>query len=381
VLITVAESRRIMSVPKGAPVLLNAFSTFEAGGAQTRFVTLANRFGSALRQIVVAMDGNYGFARQLAPGLDVHFPEIEVRKGNLIANWRAFRRAIRTFAPDILVTHNWGTIEWAMANIPRIARHIHIEDGFGPDEAERQVRRRVWTRRLVLGKSTVVVPSRNLQRIARETWGIPENRLFYIPNGIDCARFAVPPDRESIRDWPGDGPVIGTVAALRAEKNLQRLIRAFGAVAKEFPCRLIVAGEGSERSHLESLATELELRDRIFFAGHAAEPELFYGAFDIFALTSDTEQMPYSVLEAMAAGCPVVATDVGDIGLMVAAENLPYIVARDERAVEAALRQLLSDENLRKRIGDANKKRAVAEFDQRAMFDAFARLYGIEGSF
>jgi glycosyltransferase involved in cell wall biosynthesis len=139
----------------------------------------------------------------------------------------------------------------------------------------------------------------------------------------------------------------------------------------------VVVGEGSERGRLESLTTELGLEKRVIFTGHISGTERIYGGLNIFALTSDTEQMPYTVLEAMAAGLPVVATDVGDIAQMVAKENRSYVVARDDTAIADALHQLLLDAPLRGRVGNANRHKALATYDQSTMFAAYADLYGI----
>lgn len=360
-----------------APLILSVFSTFEAGGAQTRFVSLANRFGASLRHAVIAMDGKTSFSSTLSPSLDVRFHPVNVRKGAMLANRDVFRNTIKSIAPDILVTHNWGTIEWALANTPKLVRHIHCEDGFGPDETHGQIARRVWTRRLVLRRSTVIVPSRNLLRIAREIWRLPERSLRYIPNGIDCAKFARLPDTARTALWPGEGKTIGTVTVLRTEKNLKRLIRAFALTAKDVPCRLVILGEGSERAALQSLAAELNLQERMHFAGFVQDPESFYGAFDIFSLASDTEQMPYTIVEAMAAGRAIAATDVGDISLMVSPENRPYIVPCEDEALAAAFRALIADDERRAAIGAANRARAIQDFDQQQMFDAYARLFGV----
>jgi glycosyltransferase involved in cell wall biosynthesis len=148
-------------------------------------------------------------------------------------------------------------------------------------------------------------------------------------------------------------------------------------VAAELPCWLVIVGEGTERSSLERLTAELGLEKRVLFAGHVSGTERIYGGFDIFALTSDTEQMPYTVLEAMAAGRPIVATDVGDVAHMVARENLPFVVARDDKAVAAALRQFLFDAALRSRVGNANREMALTTYDQSAMFAAYADLYWV----
>ena len=197
------------------------------------------------------------------------------------------------------------------------------------------------------------------------------------PNGIDTARSAaaVPVDR-SLLAGLGEGPVIGTIAALRPEKNLSRLIAAFARLQKSMPARLVIVGDGVERIALERLAYRLGVTRHVLFAGYSAAPESWMAAFDIFALSSDTEQMPLSVLEAMAAGLPVVATDVGDVRLMVAAENRRLIVPRDEDSMADALGRAVIMARAGA-TGAANRARVVAEFDQAAMFASYRALLGI----
>lgn len=355
--------------------LLSVFATFGVGGPQVRFTALANRFGARYRHLIVAMDGATTARERLDPRLDVTFPDIDIRKGGTLSNRRMFRAKLHEWRPDVLVTHNWGSIEWAMANLPRLCPHIHIEDGFGPEEQSTQLPRRVWTRRLVLARRTVVVPSRNLERIATSVWRLPRRRVAYIPNGIDLARFAIPPDPAMATRFRGDGPVIGTVSALRPEKNFPRLLRAFRLANEQSPARLVLVGGGPEREGLERLAAELEIADRISFAGHMADPAPLYPAFDLFALSSDTEQMPISVIEAMAAGLPVAATDVGDVQTMLATENTQFIGPRTDEALAGSLLSLLRDPALRRRVGEANRAKAQLDYDQERMFQAYASLF------
>jgi glycosyltransferase involved in cell wall biosynthesis len=352
------------------PLLLHAFSSFAVGGAQVRFAAVANRYPHAWRHAIVAMDGNTECRERLSPDVEASYPEVGIRKGDTLGNVRRFRRLLRELRPHALVTGNWGAIEWAMANAWPLVRHIHTEDGFGPDEHDRQLPRRVLTRRIVLRRATVVLPSRTLWRIATEVWRLDPARLRYIPNGIDLSRFAAPAwvaDREE--------PVIGCVAALRAEKNLARLLRAFRLVADAMPGRLVIVGDGPERGALEALAGTLGLGARVTFTGHVAEPQLLYAGFDIFALTSDTEQMPMTVLEAMAASLPVAATDVGDIKEMLAAENRDFIVPLDDAALAGALVSLLRQPALRRAVGAANRARAERDYDQETMFHAWRALF------
>jgi glycosyltransferase involved in cell wall biosynthesis len=352
------------------PLLLHAFSSFAVGGAQVRFAAIANRYPGAWRHAIVAMDGNLECRERLSPDVEVSFPEIDIRKGDTLGNVRRFRRVLRELRPHALVSGNWGAIEWAIANAWPVVRHIHTEDGFGPDEGgRRQLPRRVLMRRIFLRRSTVVLPSRTLWRLATEVWRLDPARLLYIPNGIDLARFAAPAaaDREE--------PVIGCVAALRAEKNLPRLLRAFRLVTEEIPARLVIVGDGPERAKLEALAGTLGIGERVRFTGHVAEPQQLYRGFDIFALSSDTEQMPMTVLEAMAAGLPVAATDVGDIKDMLAAGNRDFITPPDDAALAGALVSLLRQPALRRAVGAANRTRAERDYDQEAMFRAWRALF------
>jgi glycosyltransferase involved in cell wall biosynthesis len=163
-------------------------------------------------------------------------------------------------------------------------------------------------------------------------------------------------------------PVIGTVAALRPEKNLARLLHAVSLFSHR--ARLVIIGDGPERPMLESLAATLGIAERVTFAGHRADPRSAYDGFDIFALSSDTEQMPLSVLEAMASGLPVASTDVGDVRAMVAPENAPFVVPAEEAALAGALDRLLADPGPARAIGSANRREAERRFGLASMFDA-----------
>lgn len=125
---------------------------------------------------------------------------------------------------------------------------------------------------------------------------------------------------------------------------------------------------------MAALARDLGVADRVTFAGHQA-PERLLGAFAVYALSPDTEQMPISLIEAMAAALPVAAVDVGDVKAMLASENTPFVVAKDAAALAGALARLPADPALGRRLGEANARRARAEFDQARMFAAYDALY------
>ena len=368
----------IIARPPQPITLLHAFSTFAVGGPQTRFATLADRLGSKYRHRIASMSGRTEAASLLTGAVRYELVPFANSPANPIANALRFAAELRRIRPDVLVTYNWGALEWALGNLigPRLP-HIHIEDGFGPDEAKRRFARRAWLRRISLMRTRmVVVPSRNLERIARREWGIAQRRLLYLPNGVEMARFgAKQPESEwAFAKKPGE-LAVGTCAALRPEKNLKRLIRAFASCGAA-QSRLVICGEGPERQGLERLAESLGIADRVAFTGYLARPETVLAGLDVFAMSSDTEQMPYGLLEAMAAGLPAAATDVGDIKSIVAEPNRPFIVpVQDERQLAQALGRLFGSAELRSRLGEANRIKAEAEFSLDVMVRAYDRLF------
>jgi glycosyltransferase involved in cell wall biosynthesis len=141
------------------------------------------------------------------------------------------------------------------------------------------------------------------------------------------------------------------------------------------PWRLVIAGEGSQRARLEALARERGLAERVVFTGFVDRPGSVLGELDVYVLTSDTEQMPIAVLEAMAVGLPVLATDVGDLRLMLPpASRDACLFARDqEGAFAARLADLLRAPDERRKLGALNRARA-AEFSLEAMVGRYERL-------
>lgn len=359
-----------------APLILSVFPTFAVGGAQVRFAALANRYGARWRHAILSLDGRTECAERLSPEVPVTLlPAGFAQQEGIYGRLMTIHAVLRRLRPATLVTSNWGSIEWALAGllVPGM-RRLHTEDGFGPDEAAGQKPRRMLLRRLVLRRTELALPSTVLLRAAREQWKLPERRLHYVPNGLDLARFR--PGRAAPElAPPGEGPVIGTVAALREEKNIGRLLRAAALLRTEgVAFRLLIVGDGGEREELEEDAERLGLAGVTRFTGHLPDPSASYGAMDVFALSSDTEQMPFSVMEAMACGLPVAATEVGDLRAMLSEPNLPYLAAKDDAALAAALRPLLADAALRATLGAANRAKAERDYDEETMFRRYAAL-------
>jgi glycosyltransferase involved in cell wall biosynthesis len=358
--------------------LLHVFSTFSVGGPQTRFATIADRLGDKYHHLIVSMSGHTEATELLSSRVSWEIVAIRNTKANPLANAGRFARQLRDLAPDRMVTYNWGALEWAIGNRfgPHLP-HVHVEDGFGPDEATQRFRRRVWLRRIGLKRAdAVVVPSLTLRRIATEEWKLRSKQLVYLPNGVDIARFAAPVsdrDRAFVKQ-PGE-LIVGTCAALRPEKNLVRLIQAFASCGTP-NARLVICGDGPERGAIQAAANAADIGKRVVFTGYIARPELALAGFDVFAMSSDTEQMPYGLLEAMAAGLPAACTDVGDTKAIVSDGNRPFIVpAVDTAALTGALRTLLAKPVLRATLGAANRGKVKQQFSLDAMIAGYDRLF------
>lgn len=364
------------------PHLCHLFPTFDPGGPEVRTATLINASHGAFRQTVVSLDGGFScqtrFLRKDAVSFVQAPPKVRQSLYPL-----ALARMLRALKPDLVLTYNWGAIDGVLAaRLCGIRRVIHAEDGFGPDEIHRQKLRRVLARRVILkGAARVVCPSLTLVRVARSVWRLQPSKVSYIPNGVDVRRFSPGPPgvAEEVRrrfGWAGSATVVGTVGHLREEKNQARLLRAFSMVADQAKARLLIVGGGPSREKLECLARELGVADHVAFMGVVGDPLDCYRAMDIFAVSSDTEQMPIAVLEAMSVGLPVVSTDVGDVRQMVSQPNWGYVVPFEKEATYAeALTKLLKDAVARVILGQANREKCLREYEQATMIQAYLDLY------
>jgi len=360
--------------------ILHAFSTFDLGGPEGRFVQIANALGDEFRHTVIAMDGRYGAAERLR-GDAVELLPISVRKGAGIPNFRRFRELLIARRPDQLVTYNFGAFEWVFSNLGLGIPHAHTEEGFGKDEAYRRMPRRNLTRRagLLVSSTKILTVSQTLQRIAQSEWGVPAKRLFVIPNGIDVARFSDCARNQPFARSADTQVVIGTVARLRPEKRIDRLIEAFSLLLKQDiasqPPKLLIAGDGPERAALEELARARCPNGSVEFLGHRSDLDQVYAQMDIFALSSDTEQMPISILEAMAAGRCIVSTDVGDVRHMLVGGSRQALCEPNADALARALGQTLSDPSGALALAQKNRQHVEEHYSETAMLTAWRKVF------
>ncbi|MFO0276723.1 MAG: glycosyltransferase, partial [Planctomycetota bacterium] len=379
---------------------LHVFATLGAGGPQVRAMQLLRHLGPGIEHVLVAMDGCTDVLAQAPACVPVRVLQAPAR-GGVLANVKALQALLAAERPDLVLTYNWGAIEAAWAARRLRLPLVHHEDGFLPDEAQRRHPRRSWLRWWVLKGAPVVVPSAVLQGIAVREWGLRARDVHHLVNGVDLARFvprgalgvavggrgtaagspaartepnasaggasAAPSaaGRHGERPQPAGAAatptrplVIGTVGGLRPEKDHATLLAAFAQCPAT--TQLQIVGGGPLADDLRAQAARLGVAERVQFVGPVADTAPCYAQFDVFALSSRTEQLPLVLLEAMACGLPVAATDVGDVRATLPFESGPCVApAGDVDALASALKLLLSNAGLRRALGQ--KHRAVVE--------------------
>jgi len=224
--------------------------------------------------------------------------------------------------------------------------------------------RRLLNRWTVPLATHVVAVSGGVAAYAAREFRIPPDRLTTIPNGVDLDHF-----RPVRRDRNVAPPVIGCTARLHAKSDHATLLRAFARVSVRWPeARLLLLGRGPEEPRLRALAAALGISARVRFEGEQPDVAPYLSQMDVYVQPSVAEGMPNSVLEAMAAGLPVVATAVGGTPEVVLDGQTGLLVAPgDPSALADALLSLLADRRLAERFGRASRARVETHFGEGLM--------------
>jgi len=335
-----------------------------------------NRLGKAVSHSIVSLDGNFQASNRISSSVD--FRLLPPPSKSMLARFDFMRLLFRD-PVQLMLTYNWGSMDAVLAAaILRVGPVIHAEDGFHSDESVKRKLRRRWVRQMLLNNiSVTVVPSRTLEQITRKEFLIHRPLVAYIPNGVDCQRFVQGPNAD-IRQHltiPADSVVFGYVGHLRPEKNLGLLVDSFAEAALP-NSRLLIVGEGECRHELEKAAAHRGVSDKVIFAGAVPDPALYYRAMDVFTLSSLTEQMSLSQLEAMASGLACVCTNVGDCAELLGDHSEHQIAPSGNGPVfSAKLRYLGLNPALRRQLGTANRKRCEQTYSLDAMLERYEQLY------
>jgi glycosyltransferase involved in cell wall biosynthesis len=268
----------------------------------------------------------------------------------------------------------WGRLAARAAHVPVVLSAIH-STGW-PDSIGRLNRLKLLTR---WTDGFVAVADEHARHLV-EIEHFPENKVFVIPNGVDVERFrpssSVAAEVRTELGLAPSQPVVGIVAALRPEKNHELFLRSAAQIrSMHGDVHFLVVGDGPERAALERLAGELRLGDAVRFLGVRDDIPRLLQAMDVFALTSHMEANPVSILEAMAAGKPVVAPAVGSIAESVADGRTGYVTPPGEIApLIQRVSHLLENRALARQFGVAGRTTVIERWSLERMVDGYQAL-------
>jgi len=293
---------------------------------------------------------------------------------------------LRQWRPQVVHTRNLAALEMQVpawwAGVPL---RVHGEHGRDAHDVDGTMRRYQWLRRSY--RPFVhhwVALSRDLAAYLEQAVGVPRRRISQIYNGVDSERFAPVPARQPIDGSPFNDPalcLVGTVGRMQTVKAQPLLVKAFARALALQPAlrerlRLVLVGDGPLRAECEALLDAAHLRPLAWLAGERGDVPAVMRGLDVFALPSLAEGISNTVLEAMASGLPVIATDVGgNADLVTDGESGNIVPPGDVDALAAALLQWSADPAQRREAGRRGRAAVEQRFSLPAMVDAYRRVY------
>jgi len=209
---------------------------------------------------------------------------------------------------------------------------------------------------------------------------IPQKKLMTIANGIDGSRFAIDIDRQAKRiaiGIPSDGPLIGVISRLEKVKGITYLLQSMPELTNIFPdLTLLIVGDGFEMENLQLESNQLGVNHNVMFIGARYDIPEILQILDIYILPSLSEGLPIGLLEAMAAGCPVIASNVGGIPGAVEHNKSAILVSPGKpKELGDAIVALWNDQNLRKKIARTSQKYFYERYCSKMMMQRYCELY------
>ena len=346
----------------GTPRVLQVVLSLNPGGTERLVLELVTRLHPEIPMAVCCLDEHGDWAASLQrQGIDVS--AIGRTAGFQPALGRAIAHVAQQHRANVLHCHHYSPFVYgALARVWRPAlRLVFTEHGRLSDATPSSKRRFA---NAILGRfpDAVFTVSADLrEHIVAE--GFAREAVQVIYNGIQLGGAPEPAQRQAVRtrlNVSDDTFVVGTVARLDPVKSLGTLIQATANLAKERPVALVIVGDGPERAALERAKDESGACEHVCFLGHRDDAREWLSGFDVYVNSSISEGVSLTILEAMAARLPIIATAVGGTPEVVTPDCGHLVPARDARAITERLRDLAGDPGLRQRLG-ANARRRVEE--------------------
>lgn len=366
--------------PAAAPLILHVVFRLDVGGLENGLVNLISHLPADeyAHVIVCLTDYSPGFRRRLLRD-DVTIYSLNKREGKDWSIYLRFWMLMRRIRPDMVHTRNLGAIDLLpIAALAGVRNRIHGEHGWDVHDLDGRRRKYRWLRRVVSPfADRFVAVSGNLRDWLVDTVGLSAEKVAQIYNGVDATHFVPAPRSPRIET----DLVVGTIGRMETVKDPGNLAEAFiglltGRPALNGKVRLVMVGDGSLLPEVQSRLQAAGLSESVEFCGKVEDVREQLQRFDLFVLPSRNEGISNTILEAMACGLPVVATDVGgNPELVVDGETGVLVPAGDPVALAGAIGLYVDRPDLRSKHGMAGRRRAEQCFSLEAMVNAYRDLY------
>lgn len=370
------------------PLVVHVVYRFDTGGLENGVVNLINNMpAQAYRHAVVALTEITSFKDRIRRD-DVQFIALNKPPGHSIWLYPRLYRLMKQLRPAIVHTRNLAALEvaapaWA-AGVPV---RVHGEHGRDVDDLDGTRRRYQWMRRLYRPfVSHYIALSRDLSSYLTNRVGVPARRVAQIYNGVDVSRFnpVGHAPRPAIVGCPFSGDdlwLVGTVGRMQVVKDQLNLARAFVLALQQAPAlksrlRLVVVGDGVLHEPVRDLLQQAGLADLCWLPGERSDVSDVMRGLSCFVLPSLAEGISNTILEAMATGLPVIATDVGGNPELVTVGQTGVIVPpANPAALAETLVRMAKEPALAARMGEAGRAEVLRRFSLQAMVSAYQSLY------
>lgn len=369
------------------PLVAHVVYRFDTGGLENGVANLVNHLPAAsYRHAIIALTEVTQFRQRIVRD-DVLFFSLNKPPGHGIRLYPRLHVLFRELRPAIVHSRNLAALEAVVpACTAGVPVRVHAEHGRDVGDLDGTVRKYQWLRRAYKPfVSHYIALSRDLERYLVQRVGVPSSRVEQIYNGVDALRFhPVTGARELPADAPFRDPaswIVGTVGRMQDVKDPLNLAHGFVqalAIAPELRSRLrlVMVGDGPLRAAALSVLDAAGVRELAWLPGERHDVAAMLRGFDLFALPSRAEGISNTILEAMATGLPVVATDVGgNAELLVDGETGALVPAADPRALAEQLVAHARDPEAARRAGRAGRERAERLFSLSSMVERYRALY------
>ena len=370
------------------PLIAHVIYRLGVGGLENGLVNLINQLPSeAYRHAIICLKDSTNFKGRLKRN-DVDIYHLNKKEGQDWSSYIKLYKLFKQIKPSIVHTRNLGTIEYQVpAWLAEVKHRVHGEHGwdvFDPDGTNIKYQR---IRRLIKPLIHRFIPlSKHLESYLTEKIHVSDERITRICNGVDTRVFyPLPGNKTALAGCPfsfnRDEIVIGTVGRMHGVKDQLTLVKAFIQICEQYPelnakLKLLIVGEGPLKARAEQMLEESQLSEQTWLPGERSDIAEILRHLDIFILPSQAEGISNTILEAMATGLPVIATDVGGNPELVIDGMTGCLVGPNNSELMAEkIMDYVNNEEKRRQHGQNGYQQVLQKFSLTAMVDQYKAVY------